>query len=87
MRSTTMSQHREPILHRSASSVKSGKSSRVGNDYSLSIVSLIMERIIKDPSDPKLIKIDGTMELCEELDIDPGTVSWTDRLANKKHST
>ncbi|KIR60386.1 defective in Cullin neddylation protein 1 [Cryptococcus bacillisporus CA1873] len=27
----------------------------------------------KDPSDPKLIKIDGTMELCEELDIDPGT--------------
>lgn len=45
--------------------------------YSLSIVSLIIGRIITDPSDPKLIKIDGTMELCEELGIDPGTVSWT----------
>ncbi|KAK1926655.1 Cullin binding-domain-containing protein [Papiliotrema laurentii] len=30
----------------------------------------IWERF-KDPSDPKLIKIDGTMELCNELDIDP----------------
>lgn len=39
---------------------------------------LTIERIIADPSDPKLIKIDGTMELCEELDIDPGTVSCTD---------
>ncbi|ORX33517.1 Cullin binding-domain-containing protein [Kockovaella imperatae] len=29
----------------------------------------------KDPSDPKLIKIDGTMQLCEELDIDPSTDS------------
>ncbi|WWD21940.1 hypothetical protein CI109_106428 [Kwoniella shandongensis] len=29
----------------------------------------------KDPSDSKLIKIDGTMELCEELDIDPASDS------------
>ena len=27
-----------------------------------------------DPSDPKLIKIDGTMQLCEELGIDPESV-------------
>ncbi|KAK8846632.1 hypothetical protein IAR55_005719 [Kwoniella newhampshirensis] len=27
----------------------------------------------KDPSDPKLIKIDGTMELCEELEVDPSS--------------
>ena len=28
-----------------------------------------------DPSDPKLIKIEGTMEMCEELGIDPESVS------------
>ncbi|WVQ83956.1 hypothetical protein IAT38_006101 [Cryptococcus sp. DSM 104549] len=27
----------------------------------------------RDPSDPRLIKIDGTMALCNELDIDPGS--------------
>ena len=30
--------------------------------------------LMVDPSDPKLIKIEGTMELCEELDIDPESV-------------
>lgn len=29
----------------------------------------------KDPTDPKLIKIDGTMQLCEELGIDPSSDS------------
>ena len=31
--------------------------------------------ILLDPTDPKLIKIDGTMQLCEELGIDPSSVS------------
>jgi len=32
-------------------------------------------RLTLDPSDPKLIKIEGTLELCGELDIDPESVS------------
>lgn len=33
------------------------------------------QELIEDPSDPKLITIDGTMQLCEELGIDPSSVS------------
>ena len=32
-------------------------------------------KLTPDPSDPRLIKIEGTMEMCEELDIDPESVS------------
>ena len=32
-------------------------------------------QLTPDPSDPRLIKIEGTMEMCEELDIDPESVS------------
>ena len=30
---------------------------------------------VADPSNPKLITIEGTMELCQELEIDPESVS------------
>lgn len=35
----------------------------------------VIELMNSDASDPKLIKIEGTMEMCGELGIDPEAVS------------